>query len=67
VKLKIIKGWCKQILTGLEYLHSQNPPIVHRNIKCNNIFINGIAEGEVRLEDLALATIYDRKDHIIGL
>ena len=32
---------CRQILNGLNYLHSHNPPIIHRDLKCDNIFING--------------------------
>ena len=30
VKLKILKNWCRQILSGLAYLHSRSPPIIHR-------------------------------------
>ncbi len=42
LKLKIVKKWCRQILSGLEYLHSGfEPPVIHRDIKCDNIFING--------------------------
>ena len=33
VKLKTIKDWCRQILRGLEYLHTHDPPIIHRDIK----------------------------------
>lgn len=64
VKLKIIKGWCKQILLGLDYLHTQTPPIIHRDIKCGNIFINGTGttEGEVKIGDLGLATFCQKKD-----
>src|SRR3990167_10858304 len=56
VKLKVIKTWCKQILQGLHYLHTQEPPIIHRDIKTENIFINGTTEGEVKIGDLGLAT-----------
>jgi len=56
VKLKVIKEWCQQILEGLDYLHSQDPPIIHRDIKCDNIFINGTT-GQVKIGDLGLATV----------
>jgi serine/threonine protein kinase len=47
IKLKVIKKWCRQILTALNYLHSHLPPIIHRDLKCDNIFING-GTGEIR-------------------
>ncbi|KAJ2964568.1 hypothetical protein NQZ79_g451 [Umbelopsis isabellina] len=51
---KIIKRWSRQILKGLAYLHSHEPPIIHRDLKCDNIFING-AHGEVKIGDLGTA------------
>ncbi|XVF51242.1 hypothetical protein PTKIN_Ptkin04bG0168700 [Pterospermum kingtungense] len=56
VELKAIKSWAWQILRGLCYLHSQNPPIIHRDLKCDNIFVNG-NNGEVKIGDLGLATV----------
>lgn len=56
VDIKAIKNWARQILRGLHYLHSHNPPIIHRDLKCDNIFING-NHGEVKIGDLGLATI----------
>eukprot|EP00250_Pteridium_aquilinum_P012100 c20511_g1_i1 orf=455-3232(+) len=56
VKLKAIKHWSRQILQGLVYLHSHDPPIIHRDLKCDNIFINGNS-GEVKIGDLGLAVI----------
>jgi len=64
VKVKIIKSWCKQILLGLNYLHTREPPIIHRDIKCDNIFINGTTEGEVKIGDLGLATFCERRDSL---
>ena len=55
---KAIKRWSKQILEGLAYLHEEHdPPIIHRDLKCDNIFINGHI-GEVKIGDLGLATLY---------
>ncbi|CAI8619100.1 unnamed protein product [Vicia faba] len=59
VDLKAVKGWARQILMGLNYLHSHNPPIIHRDLKCDNIFING-HQGEVKIGDLGLATLLTR-------
>lgn len=56
VNMKAIKNWARQILRGLDYLHSQSPPVIHRDLKCDNIFVNG-NQGEVKLGDLGLATI----------
>jgi len=52
--LRIVKRWSRQILKGLSYLHSHDPPIIHRDIKCDNIFING-AHGEVKIGDMGSA------------
>ncbi|CBI37576.3 unnamed protein product, partial [Vitis vinifera] len=56
VDMKAVKGWARQILMGLNYLHNHNPPIIHRDLKCDNIFING-NQGEVKIGDLGLATV----------
>ncbi|GAB2291120.1 hypothetical protein Dimus_025377 [Dionaea muscipula] len=56
VDMKAVKNWARQILQGLVYLHSHNPPIIHRDLKCDNIFING-NHGEVKIGDLGLATV----------
>ena len=54
-KLKVIKKWCNEILQGLQYLHDQKIPIIHRDIKCDNIFINSNS-GEIKIGDLGLST-----------
>ncbi|XP_021847227.2 probable serine/threonine-protein kinase WNK10 [Spinacia oleracea] len=56
----IIKNWCRQILNGLVFLHTHNPPIIHRDIKCENIFVNG-KTGSVKLGDFSSAMILDDK------
>ncbi|KAK4798022.1 hypothetical protein SAY86_030348 [Trapa natans] len=61
VNIRAVKHWCRQILRGLLYLHSHDPPIIHRDLKCDNIFING-NQGEVKIGDLGLAAVL-RKSH----
>jgi serine/threonine protein kinase len=46
IRWNAVKRWCRQILRGLEFLHEKQ--IIHRDIKCDNIFING-ATGDVRI------------------
>lgn len=56
VDVRALKKWSRQILEGLAYLHSHDPPIIHRDLKCDNIFVNG-NQGEVKIGDLGLAAI----------
>lgn len=37
-------------------MHSQSPPVIHRDLKCDNIFVNGNT-GEIKIGDLGLATV----------
>ncbi|GMJ03928.1 ARABIDOPSIS THALIANA WITH NO K 6, with no lysine (K) kinase 6 [Hibiscus trionum] len=61
VDMKAVKSWARQILTGLVYLHGHDPPIIHRDLKCDNIFING-NQGEVKIGDLGLATVLEQSN-----
>ena len=56
IKPKVIRSWGRQILRGLHFLHTRSPPIIHRDLKCDNIFINGTT-GLVKIGDLGLATL----------
>ncbi|XP_031394827.1 probable serine/threonine-protein kinase WNK11 [Punica granatum] len=62
VSIKALKKWSKQILEGLDYLHTHEPCIIHRDLNCSNIFINGNT-GQVKIGDLGLAAIVG-KSHI---
>lgn len=53
IRWNALKRWCRQILRGLEFLHEKQ--IIHRDIKCDNIFVNG-STGDVRIGDLGLST-----------
>ncbi|ORZ08844.1 kinase-like domain-containing protein, partial [Lobosporangium transversale] len=59
LKPKVLKSWCRQILQGLVYLHTHDPPIIHRDLKCDNIFING-NNGQLKIGDLGLAVVRHR-------
>ncbi|XP_035219177.1 serine/threonine-protein kinase WNK3-like [Stegodyphus dumicola] len=59
INTKVVKSWCRQILKGLNFLHSRQPPIIHRDLKCDNIFITGTT-GAVKIGDLGLATLKNR-------
>nr|XP_043609140.1 probable serine/threonine-protein kinase WNK4 isoform X2 [Erigeron canadensis] len=56
VDMRAIKIWARQILSGLIYLHGHDPPVIHRDLKCDNIFVNGHL-GQVKIGDLGLAAI----------
>ncbi|KAG6695523.1 hypothetical protein I3842_09G102200 [Carya illinoinensis] len=57
-----LKKWSRQILRGLEYLHLHEPCIIHRDLNCSNVFING-NNGKVKIGDLGLAATTG-KDHM---
>ncbi|MHC9542608.1 MAG: ankyrin repeat domain-containing protein [Vulcanimicrobiota bacterium] len=54
-----------QILNILNYLHSQNPPVIYRDLKPSNIMVN---RGAVYLVDFGIAREFDasRSKTIIG-
>lgn len=47
--------WANQLLDALDFLHSQNPPIIHRDIKPQNLKIT--TRGDIILLDFGLAKI----------
>ncbi|CAA2981404.1 probable serine threonine- kinase WNK9 isoform X1 [Olea europaea subsp. europaea] len=67
VNIRAMKHWCRQILKGLLYLHSHDPPVIHRDLKCDNIFVNG-NQGKVKIGDLGLAAILQKSHtaHCVG-
>ncbi|CAK9153766.1 unnamed protein product [Ilex paraguariensis] len=62
VNIGAVKNWCSQILQGLAYLHGHDPPVIHRDLKCDNIFVNGHL-GQVKIGDLGLAAILRGSQH----
>ncbi|KAH9603264.1 hypothetical protein KSS87_002971 [Heliosperma pusillum] len=62
VDIRAIKNWARQILQGLVHLHTLDPPVIHRDLKCDNIFVNGHL-GQVKIGDLGLAAILRDSQH----
>ncbi len=52
-----VTPWLRQICDALDYLHSHNPPIIHRDIKLQNIIVT--KEDIAILVDFGLAKLYD--------
>jgi eukaryotic-like serine/threonine-protein kinase len=52
-----VLAWAEQIGTALGFLHQQNPPIVHRDVKPANVRLT--EEGDVVLVDFGIAKVYD--------
>lgn len=55
--LQQILSWAEHLGSAVSYLHSQNPPIFHRDIKPTNIKIT--PSGEVVLVDFGIAKVGD--------
>lgn len=50
---KQVKKWAEQLGSALEHLHSQNPPIIHSDIKPANVMLT--KEGDVCLIDFNIS------------
>lgn len=49
--------WLEQVCEALHYLHTSTPPIIHRDIKPQNIIIT--PSGQASLVDFGISKIYD--------
>lgn len=52
----VVLDWAKQLADALNYLHSQNPPIIYRDMKPANVMLK--PEGTVKLIDFGTAREY---------
>ena len=50
--------WISQISEALSYLHSLNPPIVHRDLKADNVLLTDQWSKDLKLGDFGLAREY---------
>ena len=51
--LEGVLGWADQLLDALDYLHTQDPPVVHRDIKPQNLKLT--SRNQIVLLDFGLA------------
>jgi serine/threonine-protein kinase len=55
-----VLGWMLQLCDALIYLHGQDPPVLHRDIKPGNIKLT--PDGRIKLVDFGLVKPLDRED-----
>jgi serine/threonine protein kinase len=53
---KQVIAWAKQLCEVLSYLHSQEPPIIHRNVKPSNIMLSN--DNTIKLMDFGIARTF---------
>ncbi|KAI5083770.1 hypothetical protein GOP47_0003513, partial [Adiantum capillus-veneris] len=64
ISRKAVKSWGRQILKGLAYLHMQDPPIIHRDLKCENILVKCRSDTALKIGDFGAATFLDKTHHM---
>ncbi len=55
-----VLSWADQLLDALAYLHAQEPPVLHRDIKPGNIKVT--PQGRVKLVDFGLVKVMQPDD-----
>ena len=53
-------GWAMQLCDALSYLHSQNPPIIYRDMKPANVMLK--PEGNIKIIDFGIAREYKEQN-----
>ena len=56
----LVIGWAMQLCDALSYLHSQNPPIIYRDMKPANVMLK--PEGNIKIIDFGIAREYKEQN-----
>jgi serine/threonine protein kinase len=62
-----VLDWAIQVCNVLSYLHSQNPPVIYRDLKPSNIMID--VKGQVKLVDFGIARPWEEQQensHVVS-
>lgn len=57
---ELVIDWAKQLCDALGYLHSQNPPIIYRDMKPANVMLK--PEGNLKVIDFGIAREYKEQN-----
>ena len=63
------KNFLLQIALGMNFLHKNNPPILHRDLKSLNVFLtNDIEKGaditDIKIADFGLSVFYEKNSNL---
>jgi serine/threonine-protein kinase len=53
---KVVLDWAEQLIAIFEYLHSQTPPIIYRDLKPQNVLLD--SHGVIKLIDFGIARVF---------
>src|SRR3989304_803253 len=60
-----VLGWGRQLIDALVYLHSQEPPVLHRDIKPGNLKLT--PNGTIKLVDFGLVKLLDPDESTVTI
>ena len=58
LELKAVRKWARQILSGLDYLHLKDPPVIHGDLRCDKVRPTRLQDIVVILRSCRRAGVY---------